>query len=406
MPRGRAGRLRERQGPSGVLYDIVVLPGMSLVRAVIYAGRTGPSGATCLRCTEETKRCQMSSESPRPSRPTLREVAALAGVSLKTASRVVNGEQYVAESTAAKVRAAAEQLGFRRNVIARDLRAGAGSSSVGLIIGDLANPFYSRIARGAERRLRADGLQLITASSDEDPGLQHRLVSDMLERRVCAMLIVTSESDHGYLDTERRRGTPVVFLDRPPEDIVADTVVLDNVGGVRQAVEHLLGRNHRRIGLVGDLSRLETHRERVAAFEEAMTVAGIANWRRYVRADSHDVEAAERAVRDLLDLKPPPTALFTTNNRITIGALRALRGRDDPPALVGFDDFDLADLLDVTVIAHDPERMGELGADLAVSRMRGERGPARSVRLPTQLVVRGSGERNRRRGGPRRAPAA
>jgi LacI family transcriptional regulator len=331
----------------------------------------------------------------------LREVAALSGVSLKTASRVMNGERYVAEPTAAKVREAAAQIGFRRNVIARDLRSGGGSSSVGLIIGDLANPFYSRIARGAERRLRADGLQLITASSEEDPGLQHRLVSDMLERRVGAMLIVTSESDHGYLDAERELGTPVVFLDRTPEDIVADTIVLDNVGGVRKAVEHLLNGGHRRIGMVGDLSRLETHRERVAAFEEAMTAAGIDNWRRYVRADSHDVEAAERAVRELLELKPAPNALFTTNNRITVGALRVLRGRDDPPALVGFDDFDLADLLDVTVVAHDPERMGELGADLAVSRMQGDRGPARSVRLPTRLVVRGSGERNQRRRGTR-----
>ena len=127
-----------------------------------------------------------------PSRPTLRQVAALSGVSLKTASRVMNGEQYVAEATAAKVQAAAAQLGFRRNTIARDLRSGARSSSIGLIIGDLANPFYSRIARGAERRLRADGLQLITASSDEDPDLEHRLVADLLERRVSAMLIVTS----------------------------------------------------------------------------------------------------------------------------------------------------------------------------------------------------------------------
>jgi LacI family transcriptional regulator len=336
----------------------------------------------------------MPSDQTLPSRPTLRQVAALSGVSLKTASRVMNGEQYVAEATAAKVQAAAAQLGFRRNTIARELRSGARSSSVGLIIGDLANPFYSRIARGAERRLRADGLQLITASSDEDPGLEHRLVSDMLERRVSAMLIVTSGSDHGYLDAERRLGTPVAFLDRPPEDIVADTIVLDNVGGVRQAVEHLLKYKHRRIGLVGDLTRLETHRERIAAFEQAMTAAGIANWQKYVRADSHDVETAERAVRELLEINPPPTALFTTNNRITIGALRALRGHPSPPALVGFDDFDLADLLDVTVIAHDPERMGELGADIVLGRLGGTQGAAKRVLLPTELIARGSGERS------------
>ncbi|HEY2298483.1 MAG TPA: LacI family DNA-binding transcriptional regulator [Jatrophihabitans sp.] len=327
-------------------------------------------------------------------RPTLRQVAALSGVSLKTASRVLNGEPYVSEATARKVLDAAAQLGFRRNVIARELRAGARSSSVGLIIGDVANPFYARIARGAERTLRAAGLQLVTASSDEDPELEHKLVSDMLERRLSALLLVTSSRDHSYLEAERKHGVPVVFLDRPPEDVVADTIVLDNAGGVRQAVEHLLNDQHRRIGLVGDLSRLSTHRERVAAFEQAMEHAGIPRWQRFVRSNSHDVDAAAQSVHALLSQRPAPTALLTTNNRITIGALRALRDHDDRSvALVGFDDFDLADLLGITVVAHDPEMMGALGAEQVLTRLGGETGPARRIVLPTRLVPRGSGER-------------
>ncbi|HZC73139.1 MAG TPA: LacI family DNA-binding transcriptional regulator [Jatrophihabitans sp.] len=333
-----------------------------------------------------------ASRRPGLNRPTLRQVAALSGVSLKTASRALNGEPYVSPATAEKVRNAAEQLGFRRNAIARDLRAGARSSLVGLIISDLANPFYSRVARGAERRLRAAGLQLISASSDEDPELEHALVAEMLERRVSAMLIVTSAAEHGYLETERRLGLPVVFLDRAPADIVADTIVLDNDGGVHRAVQHLLQRDHRSIGLVGDLVRLATYRERVGAFEATMTAAGISDWQRYVRAGCHDVASAERAVRELLALDPPPTALVTTNNLITTGALHALRGIADPPALVGFDDFDLADVLGVTVIGHDPERMGELGAELIVTRLNGADGPARRVLLPTELIERGSAE--------------
>jgi len=330
---------------------------------------------------------------PPPSRPTLRQVAARCGVSLKTVSRVFNGEQYVAPETAARVHAAAAELGFRPNAIARELRAGARSSLVGLIIGDLANPFYSRIARGAERRLRAAGLRLITASSDEDPQLERALISDLLERRVSAMLVVTCGSDHRYLEAERELGTPLAFLDRTPRDIEADTVVLDNHGGITDAVRHLLARGHRRIGLVGDLSRLPTHRERVAAFEQAVTEAGLEDWRAYVRHDSHDADSAQAAVHELLGLPVPPTALITTNNRITTGALRELRGLQRPPALVGFDDFDLADLLGVTVIAHDPERMGELGVELVVGRLGGERGPVRTVVMPTRLMERGSGER-------------
>ena len=334
----------------------------------------------------------MVTNRPAGNRPTLRQVAALSGVSLKTASRVVNGERYVSAATADKVRAAAAQLGFRRNALAHELRAGGRSSLVGLIISDLGNPFFSRVARGAERRLRSAGLQLISASSSDDPELEQTVVSEMFERRVSALLIVTSTVDHSFLDSERRLGLPVVFLDREPADIVADAVLLDNDGGMHRAVEHLLERGHRRIGLVGDLARLATHRERSAAFEAAMTAAGVTDWRRYVRTECHDVESAEHAVRDLLTVDPPPTALITTNNLITTGALRALRGRVDRPALVGFDDFDLADVLGVTVVAHDPERMGEVGAEQIVSRLGGTNDPARRIVLPTQLIERGSAE--------------
>ncbi len=342
----------------------------------------------------------MASRTPSepPPRPTLRQVAALSGVSVKTVSRVLNGERYVSEETAAAVRTAAAQLGFRRNALARELRAGSTAPTVGLLIGDLANPFYSRIARGAERELRARGLQLITASTDEDGDLEWSLAQEMLDRRVRALLIVPSSEDHTYLEAERRHGLPLVFLDRPPANIVADTIVLDNAGGARTAVGHLIQHGHRKIGLIGDLPRLSTYADRLAGFAAEMELAGATDWRDYVRADSHDVAAAERNVDDLLAMPDPPTALFTTNNRITTGALQSLQRRQQngtsvAPALVGFDDLDLGDLLGVTVISHDPEGMGRLAAVTALERLDGATHQARTVVLPTTLVVRGSGER-------------
>jgi LacI family transcriptional regulator len=330
----------------------------------------------------------------RDSRPTMVDVAQRAGVSLKTASRVLNGEPHVAPQTAAKVHTAAGQLGFRLNGIARELRQGARSTSVGLIISDLANPFYARLARGAERRLRSAGLQLITASSDEDPESERKLTAELLERRVCGLLLTSCLSDHAHLEAERRLGVPITFLDRPPIGMAADTVAIDNEGGARAATRHLLGHGHRRIGLIGDLSRLITHRERVAGFRGAMLEAGITDWQRYVRVDSHDSESAGRAVRTLMARKLAPTALFTTNNRITIGALRTLRDYDPAPALVGFDDFELADLLGVTVVSHTPEDMGQLGAGLLLARLAGGDDDARAERLPARLIERGSGERS------------
>lgn len=323
-------------------------------------------------------------------RPTLRQVAARSGVSLKTASRALNGHPHVTPETLNKVRTAADELGFRLNGIARELRSG--TASVGLVIGDVANPFYARIARGAERVLRARGLQLVTTSTDESPEVERAVAGELVERRVRALLVVPSSPDQAYLEAERRHGLPVVMLDRPPVGLDTDTIVLDDRNGARAAAEHLLAGGHRRVGLIGDFSRLSTHRERIAGFSDAMRAADVPDWERYVRSGSHDVESAEALTRELLALPEPPTALFATNNRNTTGVLHALRDSGRRLALVGFDDFDLADLLGITVVAHDPVEMGRMAAEIALARLDGDDGPPRTVVLPTWLVTRGSGE--------------
>ncbi|GAA3189604.1 LacI family DNA-binding transcriptional regulator [Dactylosporangium siamense] len=362
------------------------------------------------------------------SRPSLAQVAALSGVSVKTASRALSGEGYVAVETKARVQSAADELGYRLNRTARELRRGGNTSTlVGLLSGDLANPFYSRLASGLERELRMHGLQLITASTDENPEWERRLTDSLLERRVRGLVVASTMAEHGHLAAERRHGSPFVFVDRPPVDLTADAVLLDNRGGAKRAAEHLLERGHRRIGIVGDLSRLSTHQDRVEGFAEAMEAAGVADWRDYLLEDAHDVDKAERAVRALLARDPAPTALFTTNNRITTGALRAIghtpfaatnkdaaTHRDTAThrnaatdkdaatgnsaagnsaagkgtALIGFDELDLGDVLGVSVIAHDPEEMGRHAARLLLARLDGDDGPARRVVLPTRLIER------------------
>jgi LacI family transcriptional regulator len=335
----------------------------------------------------------MPAVEPTVRRPTLTQVAALAGVSLKTASRALNREPNVAPSTGQRVQNAAERLGYRLNGIARELRRGATSALVGLVSGDLANPFYSAVASGIERELRQHGLLLVTANNDEDPELERSLVDAFLERRVRALLIIPSGDDDEYLAAEGSHGVPFVFLDRAPAGMEADAVLIDNVGGARSAAEHLLAGGHERIALVADLARMSPQRARIDGFVAAMRSAGNTAWEPYVRTDIHDVRHAERAVRDLLALDPAPTAFFTTNNRLTTGALRALRDVADPPALVGFDDFDLADVLGTTVVAHDMTAIGREAARLAHQRISGHTGPARTIVISTSIVARGSGER-------------
>ncbi|GIF15006.1 LacI family DNA-binding transcriptional regulator [Actinoplanes teichomyceticus] len=320
--------------------------------------------------------------------PTLSQVAARAGVSVKTASRALNGEPYVSRATGRRVREAADELGYRLNGLARELRTGGTSALVGLISGDLANPFYSAVASGVERELRRHGLLLVTVNNDEDAQLERSLAEALLERRVRALLIVPSGD--GVIGGH---DVPLVFLDRPPVDHAADSVLIDNAGGARSAAQHLLAGGHRRIALVADLLRTASQRARIDGFAAAMRAAGNPEWEPYLRTDVHDAATAERVVGELLAGPEPPTALFTTNNRLTTGALRALRGRARPPALVGFDDFELADVVGVTVVAHDMTELGRAAARLAYERIGGHTGPPRTVVIPTTLIARGSGER-------------
>jgi len=348
---------------------------------------------------------------PPPHRPTLRQVAALAGVSIKTASRALRGEGYVAPATAGRVLDAAREVGFRLNAMASELRRGGNSTLVGLVTGDLANPFYSQVAGGIERELRTRGLQLVTASTDEDPAAEQDLIDALLQRRVQALLIVSASPDHTHLAEEAGRGVPLVFVDRPPIGVLADTVLIDNAAGAASAIGHLVDAGHRRIAVIADLSRLASQQARIDGVTDAMTGAGIDDWHRWFRQDAHDVAAAEETITELLTAPEPPTALFTLNNRITAGALRALqrarrnglldaRAQDPsgasgrrPPALIGFDDFELSDVLGVSVIGYDAEQMGRAAARLALDRMDGTAEPARSVVIGTRLIARGSGER-------------
>jgi LacI family transcriptional regulator len=320
----------------------------------------------------------------------MRDVAQIAGVSLKTVSRVINDEDGVAAPTAARVSEAIAALGFERNDLARSLRQGRTSSTLGLVIEDVANPFYSAIANAVETSAREHGYLLITASAGEDAERERELVTALLRRRVDALLVVPAGPDHRYVGDQ----TPTVFLDRPARNIDADVVLFDNVGGARRGVEHLIARGHRRIACVLDEESVYTHRLRLAGYRAALAAAGIEEDPELVHRGNRDAEHAQVGVEQLLALGNGrcPTAIFAANNRSTVGALHALAARPGEIALVGFDDFELADLLGTTVVRADPWRLGQEAAALAFARLAGDDRPPRTITVETELVVRGSGE--------------
>jgi LacI family transcriptional regulator len=325
------------------------------------------------------------------------DVAALAGVALKTVSRVVNSEPGVSPELEARVRRAIEQLNYRRDANAATLRRlGGKTQTIGLVLEDVSNPFSSELHRAVEDAARERGVLVLAGSCDEDPDRERELIGSFRERRVDGIIVVPASHDHMYLYEERRTGTALVFVDRPASHLDADSVVSDNVGGATQGVEHLLAHGHRRIGFLGDLLSISTAEERLRGYMQALEVAGVRADDSVIRTELRDPYAAARAIDEMLALREPPTAFFTGQNLLTIGGVHALheRGREHEVALVGFDDISLADMLNpaVSVVAQNPQAIGRAAADQLFRRLDGDTAPAVHQTIPVTLIARGSGE--------------
>ncbi|WP_432842702.1 LacI family DNA-binding transcriptional regulator [Dactylosporangium sp. CA-092794] len=331
---------------------------------------------------------------PRTGRPTMAEVAVAAGVSPKTVSRVINGEPGVVGATAERVERAIAQLGYRHNHAAASLARGRAQDSIGLVIEGIAGRFYAQLASGVEQVARAHGQQLLIASSEEDPARERDTILALAGRQVGGIIVVPRSDDHRYLRTELRSGLAVVFVDRPPRRIAADHVIVDNVAGAHDGVAHLLRQGHRRIAFVGNDLAVSTSADRLEGYRRAHRDAGLEPDPALVVVGPADVAATEEAVARLATLPDPATAVFTQNSRLTMGAWRAIKRIDRPVALVGFDDFDLADVIDppVTVVAQDPVELGRRAMHLLLRRMQHPTARNQHEVLPTRLIVRGSGE--------------
>jgi LacI family transcriptional regulator len=327
-----------------------------------------------------------------PGRATLADVARLAGVSAKTVSRVVTDTDTVSPATRARVEAAVAELRFRPNFLARDLRHGAVSKTVGFVMGDITNPFYFELGAGMERELNRGGLTMVLTATEDDASAEERVVGSLLAQRVRALVVVPIAADQSYLEHERSLGTPIVCVDRPPVGLEVDTVLLANRAGAAAAVDSLTALGHRRIAYVGSPGDLYTNRERLAGYREALARAGVhdtAHWER-TDGDGRDFEAA---IHDVLHQADAPTAVLTANNRASAALLRAIGTDRVDLAYIGFDDFDLADVLGFSVVAYDMREFGRLAAQCVLDRLDAPDAPPRALEVPVHLVHRGSGER-------------
>lgn len=334
---------------------------------------------------------------PTERRPTMRDVARLAGVGVKTVSRVINSEPNVSPATTERVRAAAARLNYEPDLHAGNLRRGGGrTQTLGLLVSSVANPFAGQVHRAIEHVATAHGYAVLAASLEDDPAAELRAVSALARRRVDGFVVTPVRDDQSYLQVHAERGSPVVSIDREPTGVTSDSVVTSNHDGARDGVRHLINHGHRRIAFLGDLERIQTAHLRRLGFEAGMADAGLEVDPHLVVMDLHDDASATAVVRRLLAQDDPPTAILSGQNLLTIGTIRALQqsGRSREVALVGFDDVEAADLVEprVTTIAQDADRIGRLAAERMFARLDGDSSPPRQLVVPTRLVVRGSGE--------------
>jgi DNA-binding LacI/PurR family transcriptional regulator len=330
-------------------------------------------------------------------RATMRDVANAAGVSLMTVSRVVNGEVGVQPETAARVERAIRQLGYQPNDAARQLRRkGRPTQTIGLLVDDIANPFFATLARAVEDAARLHSFVVLIGSSNDSLEREREVMSAFCARRVDGVILVPAAGSHRFLRAQQQLGVKVVCVDRPADQLEADTVVVDNRQGAYRATRHLMLHGHRRIGYLGDREDIWAVRERFAGFVEALAEDSLTPDPDLVRHGLRGRADAAEAAGALLRHHGPPTALFTSNDLVTMGAIDYLHGAGGvtPVALVGFDEFALADKLTppVTVVAQDPAAIGATAAQLLFARINGDASPPREVVLLTRLIVRGSGE--------------
>ena len=327
-------------------------------------------------------------------RPTLHDVARRAGVSPRTVSRSVDNDPHVAPETKQRIAGIINELGYRRNENARALKAGDRTSTIALVTEDLANPFYSAIARALGTAAAEYKTDLFVASSEEDPDREQVMVLGLLGRRVDGIVLVPTASDHTWLQREIDSGTAVVCVDRPAPGLSVDTVVLDNAAGSAAAVGQLLLAGHQRIALLGDDSGIWTVQQRMDGYRRALTSAGVRIDPQLLSLNSRTPVDAARAVDAMMRLEDPPTAVFCINNRITLGAVLRLAALDRRLDVAGFDDFESSALAPwpLTLATYDATEMGRQAAELLFDRINHPAGsPPRHVVVPVTLLQIGRG---------------
>lgn len=328
-------------------------------------------------------------------KPTIYDIASRAGVSIATVSKVINRTGRISDKTRKNVMKIMEELDYRPSVVASAL-TGKSTHTVGLLIPDLANPFFAEIARSVEDRGHELGFNLIICSTDNDPDKEASYVSLLQQKRVDGIILATGLRNNALMKGLIQKNVPIALIARDMPAFAVNSVMVDDFNGGLQATAHLIGLGHRRIAILCEDPALSSSRERLRGYRHALDEAGIAFDERLVRVIGHSLEGGKQAAGELLEVNPRPTAVFAMNDLLAIGAVQAARERGfaipGEWSVVGFDNTILAGIIDppLTTVAQPIAEMGGKVMDLLVKEIKRTASSKQRVVLLPQLVVRGS----------------
>ncbi|MFF1635187.1 LacI family DNA-binding transcriptional regulator [Leifsonia sp. NPDC058248] len=328
--------------------------------------------------------------------PTIRDVANAAGVSVGTASRVLAGHAATSEESRASVTAAAAALGYRMNARARSLR-GSRTQTLGLLVSDVRNPFFSELAHAAEHAAGEHGYLCLLANANEDADQEQRYLDAFASQQVDGVLMTPQSENNPELGRILDDGTPVVFVDRTLRSHTVPSVTVDNAGGIRSALEHLRRRGHTRVGYIAGPTSVSTGAARLAAIDELRAEFGLDNDPLLVIEGDFRAESGTDAALRMLELADRPTAILAADGLMALGAYAALGPRADPAdiELVSFDDLEIFGQLHLPIssVSNDPGTMAGEAVRMLLAAIDGEQ--VESVVLPTRFIDRSAprGER-------------
>lgn len=336
------------------------------------------------------KRSRSGGAEARPA--TIVDVARVARVSVATVSRALSGG-YCSPQTRERVLQAVEEVGYFPNRLARALVRRL-SPTIGLVLPDIANPFFPALTRGVEDRASEFGFTVLLVNTDGDPARERRAVRSLLEHRVGGVILVTAQRGQRVVSDILAQGVPLVVMDRRAGAENVSTVTVDNVEGARLAVDHLLDLGHRRIAFIGGVPGAATAAGRLQGYRLALRSRGILLDPSLVAVGHFQYDGGYKAMRALLAHRP--TAVFAANDLMALGAIKAAReaGMEVPQdvSVVGFDDIPMAEMAHppLTTVRQPAYEMGREAARLLVEFVRGTGGSPRDVVLPAELVIRRS----------------